>query len=68
MIAIEKPRGGWVPVVLTVAVACALTACKKDDASEVREGFECGLVLKNFQDIKIGDIVESFEMREIPRS
>ncbi|WP_110238788.1 translation initiation factor IF-2 [Nocardioides gilvus] len=41
---------------------------EKDDASEVREGFECGLVLKNFQDIKIGDVVESFEMREIPRS
>src|SRR3546814_18676076 len=40
---------------------------EKDDASEVREGFECGLVLKNFQDIKIGDVVESFEMREIPR-
>ena len=41
---------------------------EKDDASEVREGFECGLVLKNYQDIKIGDIVESFEMREIPRA
>ena len=41
---------------------------EKDDASEVREGFECGLVLRNFQDIKIGDIVESFEMREIPRA
>ncbi len=41
---------------------------EKDDASEVREGFECGLVLKNFQDIKIGDIVESFEMREIARA
>jgi len=41
---------------------------EKDDASEVREGFECGLVLRNFQDIKIGDLVESFEMREIPRS
>jgi translation initiation factor IF-2 len=41
---------------------------EKDDASEVREGFECGLVLRNFQDIKIGDFVESFEMREIPRS
>jgi len=41
---------------------------EKDDASEVREGFECGLVLRNFQDIKIGDVVESFEMREIPRS
>ena len=40
---------------------------EKDDASEVREGFECGLVLQNFQDIKIGDIVEAFEMREIPR-
>lgn len=41
---------------------------EKDDASEVREGFECGLVLRNFQDIKIGDVVEAFEMREIPRS
>ena len=40
---------------------------EKDDVSEVREGFECGLVLKNFQDIKIDDVVESFEMREIPR-
>jgi translation initiation factor IF-2 len=40
---------------------------EKDDASEVREGFECGLVLRNFGDIKIGDIVESFEMKEIPR-
>jgi translation initiation factor IF-2 len=41
---------------------------EKDDVSEVREGFECGLVLRNFQDIKIDDIVESFEMREIARS
>ncbi len=41
---------------------------EKDDVSEVREGFECGLVLRNFQDIKIGDVVESFEMREIPRA
>ena len=41
---------------------------EKDDASEVREGFECGLVLRNFQDIKEGDFVEAFEMREIPRS
>jgi len=32
---------------------------EKDDASEVREGFECGLVLRNFQDIKEGDIVEA---------
>ena len=41
---------------------------EKDDASEVREGFECGLVLRNFQDIKEGDVVEAFEMKEIPRA
>ncbi len=41
---------------------------ERDDASEVREGFECGLVLRNFQDIKEGDIIEAFEMREIPRA
>ncbi len=41
---------------------------EKDDASEVREGFECGLVLRSFQDIKEGDIVEAFEMKEIPRA
>ncbi|MFF0271026.1 translation initiation factor IF-2 [Kribbella sp. NPDC004536] len=40
----------------------------KDDASEVREGFECGLTINNFNDIKIGDVVEAFELREKPRS
>jgi translation initiation factor IF-2 len=40
---------------------------EKDDVTEVREGFECGLVLRNYQDIKIGDVVEAFELREIPR-
>ncbi|HET7531822.1 MAG TPA: translation initiation factor IF-2, partial [Nocardioidaceae bacterium] len=40
---------------------------EKDDVAEVREGFECGLVLRGYNDIKQGDIVESFEMREIPR-
>ncbi len=41
---------------------------EKDDASEVREGFECGLVLKGYNDIKEGDVVEAFEMKEIPRA
>ena len=41
---------------------------EKDDVTEVREGFECGLTLRGYNDIKIGDVVESFEMREIPRS
>jgi translation initiation factor IF-2 len=39
----------------------------KDDATEVREGFECGLTLGNYTDIRIGDVVETFEMREKPR-
>jgi translation initiation factor IF-2 len=41
---------------------------EKDDVTEVREGFECGVVLRNYNDIKQGDLIESFEMREIPRS
>ncbi|MEY4493258.1 MAG: translation initiation factor [Actinomycetota bacterium] len=36
----------------------------KDDATEVREGFECGIGLGSFNDIKVGDIIETFEMRE----
>jgi translation initiation factor IF-2 len=39
----------------------------KDDVTEVREGFECGINLGNFQDIKIDDVIETFEMREKPR-
>ncbi|WP_093252153.1 translation initiation factor IF-2 [Tessaracoccus oleiagri] len=40
---------------------------EKDDATEVREGFECGLTLHNYDDIRIGDIVEVFEMVEQER-
>ena len=40
---------------------------EKDDVTEVREGFECGVVLRNYNDIKQGDIIESFELKEIPR-
>jgi translation initiation factor IF-2 len=36
----------------------------KDDASEVKEGYECGLVIQGFNDIKVGDIVESYEIVE----
>jgi translation initiation factor IF-2 len=39
----------------------------KDDAKEVNQSFECGITLKNFNDIKEGDVVESFEMQEIER-
>ena len=40
----------------------------KDDATEVREGFECGLTLRGYNDLKIGDVIEMFEMREKPRA
>jgi translation initiation factor IF-2 len=40
----------------------------KDDATEVREGFECGIGLGSFNDIKVDDVIETFEMREKPRS
>ncbi|WP_022872008.1 translation initiation factor IF-2 [Nesterenkonia alba] len=40
----------------------------KDDATEVREGFECGIGLGSFNDIREGDVIETWEMREIPRS
>ncbi|GAA1872605.1 translation initiation factor IF-2 [Myceligenerans crystallogenes] len=40
----------------------------KDDATEVREGFECGIGLGSFNDLTEGDIIETWEMREIPRT
>ena len=39
----------------------------KDDATEVREGYECGIGLGSFNDIREGDIIETWEMREKPR-
>jgi len=40
----------------------------KDDAREVKEGFECGLNLKNYNDIEVGDILEFFEIKEVART
>jgi translation initiation factor IF-2 len=40
----------------------------KDDAREVREGFECGIGLSDFQDLKPGDLIETFDEREIART
>jgi translation initiation factor IF-2 len=40
----------------------------KDDATEVREGFECGLTLTGFGSPAVGDVIETFEMREKPRA
>jgi translation initiation factor IF-2 len=40
----------------------------KDDAREVQAGYECGIGLSDYQDLKEGDIIETFEEREIPRT
>jgi translation initiation factor IF-2 len=40
----------------------------KDDVREVQEGFECGILLENFNDVKEGDILEAYETRQIERT
>ena len=47
-----------------------LTSLKriKDDAKEVKENFECGLTIKNYNDIVEGDVLEFFEIKEVART
>ncbi len=40
----------------------------KDDVTEVREGYECGIGLGSFNDVQNGDFIETFELREKPRA
>ena len=40
----------------------------KDDAREVRAGFECGLKIASYDDIKVGDVVEAYEVQKIART
>ena len=40
----------------------------KDDVNEVKSGYECGLSIKNFNDIKVGDVIEGFEIQEVKRT
>ena len=37
----------------------------KNDASEVKTGFECGLTVRNFSDVKPGDVIEAFETEKV---
>ena len=39
----------------------------KDDVKEVKSGFECGIVLENFNDIQVEDQIEAYQMVEVPR-
>ncbi|MEP1096603.1 MAG: translation initiation factor IF-2, partial [Cyclobacteriaceae bacterium] len=40
----------------------------KEDVNEVKNGYECGLSIKNFNDIKVGDTIEGFELKEVKRT
>ncbi|GMA59063.1 hypothetical protein GCM10025858_35660 [Alicyclobacillus sacchari] len=40
----------------------------KDDAREVATGFECGITLEKFNDIKVGDVIEAFTMEAVKRA
>ena len=40
----------------------------KDDAKEVKEGFECGIGLENYNDIKVGDLIEAIEIVKTART
>ncbi len=55
---------------IVVADNLAIESLKrfKDDATEVRDGYECGIGLGSFNDIKIDDVIETFELREKPRA
>ncbi|HTO73180.1 MAG TPA: EF-Tu/IF-2/RF-3 family GTPase, partial [Gemmatimonadales bacterium] len=40
----------------------------KDDVKEVREGLECGIGVENYNDLKVGDVIEAFRMEAIKRT
>jgi translation initiation factor IF-2 len=40
----------------------------KDDATEVKEGFECGIGVGNMKDLQVGDTIQVFEIREKKRA
>ncbi len=65
-------RGAQVRVIRdsTVIYTTTIDSLKRfqDDAREVAEGFECGLHLANFDDVKVDDVLEAFETREIERT
>jgi len=65
-------RGAQVRIVRdgTVIYETSISQLKrfKDDAREVVEGFECGILLEGFNDVKEGDILETYETRQIERT
>ena len=65
------PRGAGVRLIRDSIVIYTgkLSSLKrfKDDVKEVKQGYDCGLTIENFNDIKIGDVIECFIMEEVER-
>jgi translation initiation factor IF-2 len=65
-------RGAQVRVVRDGTVIYETTIASlrriKDDVREVQEGFECGILLENFNDVKEGDVLECYETRQVERT
>ena len=40
----------------------------KDDVREVKEGYECGISVENFNDVKVGDVIECYRTEEVART
>jgi translation initiation factor IF-2 len=40
----------------------------KDDVREVREGFECGIKIAGYDDVKVGDVIEAFRVEQVQRT
>ena len=53
--------------VVIVETKIATLQREKNEAKEVKQGFDCGLTLENYMDIKQGDIIETFEMKEVKK-
>ena len=63
-------RNGIVVYPMKEGVTGELTSLKRfqDDVKEVRNNMECGLTVKNFNDIKVGDKIEGYEIRSIKQT
>ena len=53
--------------VVVVTTKIASLQREKDQAKEVKSGYDCGITLENFNDIKVGDTIETFELKEIKK-
>ena len=62
-----KKSARWVPSPVVWASTGRLLKRYKDDVKEVAAGMDCGLNIENFNDIKVGDIIEGYTEKEVAR-